>query len=109
MKQKAKNFIIKHIILPGYGLFRKLPVKNDLIVFESNVGRNYSGNPKYIYEEMVRQGLDKKLRCVWIFEDPNFEIPGNAKKVKKSRIMYYYYLARAKIWIFDTRESILHS
>ena len=61
MNQKTKDIIKKLIILPIYWFFRKLPVNNDLILFESNVGRNYSGNPKYIYEEMVRQGFDKKL------------------------------------------------
>jgi CDP-glycerol glycerophosphotransferase len=104
MKRKIKNFIKKHIILAGYGGFRKLPVDKDLIIFESNMGRNYSGNPKHVYEEMVRQGLDKKLKCIWILENPSIKIPGNAKKVKKSRLKYYYYLARAKIWVFDTRD-----
>ena len=66
MYQKIKNLIKNLIILPIYWFFRKLPVNNNLILFESNIGRNYSGNPKYIYEEMVRQGLDKKLKCVWI-------------------------------------------
>ncbi len=104
MYQKVKSLIKKLIILPIYWFFRKLPINNDLILFESNTGRNYSGNPKYIYEEIVRQGLDDTLKCVWILEDANIEIQGHAKKVKKSRMMYYYNLARAKIWIFDARE-----
>jgi CDP-glycerol glycerophosphotransferase len=104
MNQKVKNFIKHHIILPLYGVLRKLPVNNNLIIFESNVGRNYSGNPRYIYEEMVKQGFDKKLTCVWILEDPGTEIPGITIKVQRSRLKYYYYLARAKIWIFDTRD-----
>ncbi len=104
MNQKLKNFIKNHIILPLYGVLRKLPVNNNLIIFESNVGRNYSGNPRYIYEEMVKQGIDKKLTFVWILEDPETEIPGITIKVKRSRLKYYYYLARAKIWIFDTRD-----
>ena len=104
MNQKIKDLIKKLIILPAYWFFRKLPVINNLILFESNVGRNYSGNPKYIYEEMVKQGLDKKLRLVWILEDLNTKITGKTKKIRRSRIMYYYYMARAKIWVFDTRE-----
>ena len=104
MDLNMKEFIKKYIILPGYALFRKLPINNNLIIFASNMGRNYSGNPKHIYEEMVRQGLDKKLKCVWILEDITTKIPGKAKKVKRSRLMYYYYLARAKIWVFDTRD-----
>jgi len=104
MNQKTKDIIKKLIILPIYWFFRKLPIINDLILFESNVGRNYSGNPKYIYEEMVRQGFDKRFRLVWILEDLNTEIPGMTKKVRRSRMKYYYYMARAKVWVFDTRE-----
>ena len=104
MNKKLKNFIKNHIILPVYSILRKLPVNNNLIVFESNVGRNYSGNPRYIYEEIVKQSLDKKLKCVWILEDPETKIPGTTIKVKRSRLKYYYYLARAKIWVFDTRD-----
>ena len=104
MNQKIKDYIKKFTILPIYWFFRKLPVINDLIIFESNVGRNYSGNPKHIYEEMIRQGLDNKLQFIWILEDLNTKIPGRTKKIRRSRIMYYYYMARAKIWVFDTRE-----
>jgi CDP-glycerol glycerophosphotransferase len=104
MIQNIKNFIRNYIILQIYAVFRKLPLNNNLIIFESNVGRNYSGNPRYIYEEIVRQGLDKKLKCVWILEDPDTEIPGRTIKVKRSRMKYYYYIALAKIWVFDTRD-----
>ncbi|MDP1552505.1 MAG: CDP-glycerol glycerophosphotransferase family protein [Methanobacteriaceae archaeon] len=104
MNRNFNDFVKKYMILPTYAFFRKLPIDNDLILFESNMGRNYSGNPKHIYEEMVRQDLDKKLNCVWILEDTSTKIPGNANKVKRSRMAYYYYIARAKIWVFDTRD-----
>lgn len=104
MNRNIKEFIKNYIILPGYALFRKLPVKNDLIIFESNMGRNYSGNPKHIYEKMIKMGLDEELDCVWVLEDTSTKIPGNAKKIKRSRFDYYYNMARAKIWVFDTRD-----
>ncbi|PKL66264.1 MAG: CDP-glycerol--glycerophosphate glycerophosphotransferase [Methanobacteriales archaeon HGW-Methanobacteriales-1] len=104
MNGNVKEFIKNYIILPGYAFFRKLPIKKDLIIFESNMGRNYSGNPKHIYEEMIRIGLDTELECIWVLEDTNTEIPGNAKKIKRSRLSYYYNMARAKIWVFDTRD-----
>jgi Putative glycosyl/glycerophosphate transferases involved in teichoic acid biosynthesis TagF/TagB/EpsJ/RodC len=94
--------IIKQIAIVTYHIFLRLPV-NEVIFFESSVGRNYSGNPKYVYEEMVRQGLDKKFKCVWSLEDTSLKIPGNAKKVKRTGLTYLYYLATAKIWVCDTR------
>ena len=32
-----------------------VPVDKRIIIFQSSNGRNYTGNPRYIYEEMVRQ------------------------------------------------------
>ena len=34
------------------GLTRLLPVKKDLIVFESNVGKLVGDSPKFIYDEL---------------------------------------------------------
>ena len=81
-----------------------LPVKKNIILFESNLGRNYTGNPRAIYEEMVRQGLDKQYECIWFFENPGKKIKGNAKIVKRARLQYLYYMAVAKVWVFDCRQ-----
>ncbi len=82
-----------------------IPVKDNVILFESSNGRNYTGNPKYIYEEMVRQGLDKKYKCIWSFQNPAIEIPGNGEKIKRSRFKFLYYSRRSKFWIFDSRHQ----
>ena len=64
MKKIIKS-IGKRILLLLYSVERCIfPIKKNVIIFESNVGRNYTGNPKAIYEEMVRRGLDKKYHCV---------------------------------------------
>lgn len=81
-----------------------LPVQNKLIVFNCSNGRNYAGNVKYIYECMVDQRLDKKYKCVWFFRDINTKVPGDAKVVKYGRLAYLYYMAIAKIWVFDVRQ-----
>ena len=58
--------------------------KDNIILFESSNGRNYTGNPRFIYEELLRQGLDKEYECVWVFMNPQEQtVPGNPKKVKK--------------------------
>lgn len=96
--------IVKKLAISLYKLFLKtLPVDKRLIFFESNVGKNYAGNPKYVYQEMVKRGLDKKYRCVWSLEDTSIEIPGNAKKVERTRLSYLYAMARAKVLVSDTR------
>ncbi|TAH71160.1 MAG: CDP-glycerol glycerophosphotransferase family protein [Anaerolineaceae bacterium] len=96
--------ILKQLVLPFYKLLTKvLPINHRIILFESNVGRNYTGNPKAIYEEMLRLSLDKKYRCYFILEDMKTNIPGSAKKIKKNRFRYFYFFAIAGIWISDTR------
>ena len=82
-----------------------IPVKDNVILFECSNGRNYTGNPRYIYEEMVKQGLDKKYKCIWSFQDPEIEIPGSGEKIKRSRFKFLYYSRRSKFWIFDSRHQ----
>lgn len=98
-KEAIKQFIYNHFYL------KYTRVKDDIILFECMLGRSYSGNPKGIYEEMLSQGLDKKYRIYWVFEEPSqMEIPGNAKKIKRNRLKHLKYLCKAKVWVFDTRQ-----
>ena len=82
----------------------KVKVDPNLILFESMLGRNYSCNPKAIYEEMLRQGLDQKYTIYWVVTSMNLEIPGNCRKVKRNSFKHLYLLCKAKVWIFNTRQ-----
>jgi len=82
-------------------LFMRLPLKERTIVFESFLGKNYSDSPKYIYEYMKSNNYDYKY--VWIFNEPNKEIPGNPKQIKRFSLPYYYYLATSKYWVSNSR------
>lgn len=94
----------KSILLLLYKVMRiTLPINKKVILFESNVGRNYTGNPKAIYENMVAQGLDKEYICVYSLENTDVVIPGNVKKVKRLRLAYFYYMAISGIWVSDSR------
>lgn len=103
MKSRIRK-IAKVAALQLYYIFTKLcKVNQKIIVFESNVGRNYTGNPKYIYEEMVKRGLDKKYRCIFMVVDTKIKIPGNAVKVRRNHLNYLYIMATAKVWVSDSR------
>ena len=79
--------------------------KDNIILFESSNGRNYTGNPRFIYEELLRQGLDKEYECVWVCMNPDEqEIPGNPKKVKKSHFKFLYYTIKSGTWVLDSRH-----
>lgn len=97
--------LAKMLILFLYHLeTRLLPVRKDVIVFESNMGRNYTGNPKCIYEEMVRQGLDKKYRCYIMLDDVSIPVPGHGRKLRRTRLKYFYIMGIAGILVCDNRQ-----
>lgn len=103
MKKRIKKFLRK-IAIFVYGIMvKKLPIADDVIVFESSVGRNCTGNARAIHEEMVRQGLDKKYRIIWSLESDVDVVPGWALKVRRTRLKYLYYMAIAKVWVSDSR------
>lgn len=94
----------KFLMLVLYNFFILLNrVNKKIIIFESNLGRNYSGNPRFIYEEMVARGLDKVYRCYFILENTRTDLPGNAKKVKRLSPIYFYLFSKAGFWVSDTR------
>lgn len=97
-KNKAKMFLYKKCWA------NKLKIEKDIIIFESMLGRNYSGNPKAIYEEMVRQGLDQKYRIYWVVNKMEMEIPGRVTKIKRNSFKHLKMLCRAKVWVFNTRQ-----
>lgn len=107
MKKKYKKFrkFAKKIIIKLYNIETKLlPIQKDMIVFESNMGRNYTGNPKCIYEEMVKSGLDKKYRCYIMLDDLTTVVPGSAKKIKRTRTHYFFIMGVAGILVCDSRQ-----
>ena len=81
-----------------------LPVKNDRIVFDASLGKSYAGNPKYIYEYLVANGYDIRWDCIWFYENEKYNIPGMSRQVQYGRMRYLYYMATAKVWVFDNRQ-----
>lgn len=82
-------------------VFCNLPIKENKIVLESFLGKNYSDSPKYIYEYMVKEKMD--FQYIWIFNEPGKKIPGNAKQIRRFSLKYYYHLATAKYWVSNSR------
>lgn len=76
---------------------RIVPVDNNLIFFESGVGKQYGDSPRNIYEEIMKQDLNYKK--VWAYNKQHRFIDENTKKVKRLSPQYYYYLLRAKYWV----------
>jgi CDP-glycerol glycerophosphotransferase len=108
--KNIKKFLKKIAKVPILSVYRIFilfhKVDKRIILFESNLGRNYSGNPRFIYEEMVSRGLDKKYQCYFILEDINTSLPGNARKIKRISFFYFYLFSKAGFWVSDTRMPL---
>lgn len=84
-------------------VFCKLPMKQNWVIFESFVGRNYSGQPKYIYQYMQRE-LGDKYKYIWIVDKKGIKIDGNHTQVKRLGLRYFYYMTRSKYWVNNMRQ-----
>lgn len=73
------------------------PVNECLVFFESFFGKNYSGQPKYIYEYLKEHRPD--LQCVWSYNKDEKLIPNADFVVERGSLEYYRLLARAKYWV----------
>jgi CDP-glycerol glycerophosphotransferase len=77
-----------------YPEYRKAPLNNRMIVFESMWGAKFSCNPRAIYEYV--QEHHPEYECVWIFTDERTPITGNGRRVRMGSLEYYKVLAEAK-------------
>ncbi len=77
---------------------RIFPVKKNKIVACNMKGKRYGDNPKYIFDEIIRQGLDYEL--VWLIEDNvDADMPEEIKRASYNPFSIAYHLSTARIWI----------
>ncbi|WP_404290910.1 CDP-glycerol glycerophosphotransferase family protein [Glutamicibacter arilaitensis] len=82
----------------------RTPADENLIVFESGLGKQYGDSPRYIYEELVRSGDTRKK--VWIYSGAHRFTDANTITIKRLSPEYFWYLARAKYWV--SNQSFPH-
>lgn len=85
------------------GLF---PANRNLIVFESFLGKQYSCNPRAIYEYLKEQ--HPEYRMYWSV-DPKFISSFKGKDVEvltRFSIKWLWVMARAKYWVFNSRTPL---
>ena len=86
-------------------IFSKMKFKTNWIVFESFMGRNCSGQPKYIYQYLQKH-YPGKYKCIWVVDRRGVKIPGKYKKCKRFGIRYFYYMNRSKYWVINMRQPL---
>lgn len=78
----------------------EVPLNDKMVFFESFFGKNYSGNPKYVYEQMLKDPYFEEYTFIWSYSGLNPEkLPGNPIIVDRESSDYYRYLAEAKYWV----------
>lgn len=91
---KKKRRILKKYIYP---LLRILPIRKKVVIFEGWWGAKYHCNPKYLYEYI--QNNHPEYQCVWFLNDQYIPVYGNAKRIRRKSLKYYYYLSVGKYFV----------
>ena len=98
---KNKNTLYK---LAYYHRYLKMPIKENVVLFETFMAKNYSDSPKYIYEALNKM-YPGKYECVWAINGKH-DIPYGAKTVKRFSFQYAYYCAISKYLVFNVRQPL---
>nr|BCY23768.1 CDP-glycerol glycerophosphotransferase [Tetragenococcus halophilus] len=106
MSPKKKRYRQKSI---QKNIFSKLPIKNQTILYESFLGRNYSDSPKALFNYLLQEEPDE-WKHVWILNDkelveksPEFQ-RSNVKIITRFSWQYFYYVTIAKYFILNMRQ-----
>ena len=98
---KNKNTLYK---LAYYHHYLKMPIKENVVLFETFMAKNYSDSPKYIYEALNKM-YPGKYECVWAINGKH-DIPYGAKSIKRFSFQYAYYCAISKYLVFNVRQPL---
>lgn len=106
MRQTKLYYVLRQIKYFFLRVFMRLfwvcPIEKDKIVLCNFNGKGFGDNPKYIAEQLLKEGF---LNLYWIVEDENVYLPQQIKKLKKNTVSAIYHMATAKIWIDNARKE----
>ncbi|AIC96162.1 CDP-glycerol glycerophosphotransferase family protein [Shouchella lehensis] len=97
-----RNFKASTIYLPAmktmFTLLKMItPIKKNVILFESGVGKRYEDSPKAIYEELLQR--NKPFQYIWVQQDKLPIKNEQTKVIQRLSPQYFYYLARSHYWV----------
>lgn len=100
---KVFSALVKFCFQTGFIVLGLLPVKPKLILFESFFGKQYSDNPRAIYETIQSEYPD--FECIWSADRQNLQVfeTNRIPHVKRFSIKWLLLMPRARFWIFNTR------
>ncbi len=112
--RKAKNFLVrvkrgrtvKRAYKLSFTFLGKLPAKKKQVVFESFLGKQFSCNPRAIYEYMLENHPEYEMywsidpRSAAVFEGKGL------KTINRFSIPWLFKMARSKYWVSNSRLPI---
>ncbi|MDR1791387.1 MAG: CDP-glycerol glycerophosphotransferase family protein [Propionibacteriaceae bacterium] len=84
----------------AYKRAAQAPVNEQAVFFESNLGKQYTGNPRYIYERMLQTHPD--WTYFWSYNGDPSVIPGNPIVFPRSSEAYATHAAEARYLVNNT-------
>ncbi|KJJ40905.1 CDP-glycerol:glycerophosphate glycerophosphotransferase [Bacillus subtilis] len=102
MKYRSLLVRVYSIIFRIIGL---LPRNEKLIIFESYSGKQFSCNPRAIFEYLEENKDKYDYRLIWSIDKRNKDLFDNAdvKYLKRFSLKWLWYMATAKYWITNSR------
>ncbi len=97
VRRRLIKRIGRHKLTVYKGLIRVLPRRHDLVLYEADCGKGYTGHPRYIYEETRRRRLP--LKAVWSVSANRSHFPSDVTTVRRMSWRYLWTMARAGWWV----------
>ncbi|WP_270317738.1 CDP-glycerol glycerophosphotransferase family protein [Lactococcus petauri] len=101
---RVRLFFIRTIMHPFLfilGVVFKTNAK--IVLFTSFKGKSYSDNPRYLFEYMRDSEQFSDYQFIWAFKKK--QAIAGAKAVNFNSLQYYYYLSKAKYWVFNSKMA----
>ena len=105
MRAIIKEIVKTILAIYCFVLSNFIKTNDKTVLFISFHGKGYSDNPKAIYEEMLKDDRFKDFKFVWAIKNHKKKAIkiDDAKIVEYLSIPYFYYLSKAKYWIFNCK------
>lgn len=106
---KLLRYIKKYVVIIVEVIYRLvcncIPTDDKLVVFLSFHGKGYSDNPKAIFECMKEDDRFRDFKFIWFINKQKKDkiVIEGAKVVGYLSPLYFYYLAKAKFWVFNCK------
>lgn len=96
LEEKLRYYLYSNV-------FKLVKVHRNKIILNNFYGKGYGDNPKYIADEIIKQGLPYDL--VWVVKERDTTVPDRVRTVRRGSIREAYEFATAKVIISNVKRK----